>query len=159
MLRPLKTQQLLAIFKALDREKRGRLDLQELDYIFREILDTNLSAEELRHTMKHLISLGTVVEDSATPGHDGRPESLELDFSTFIDAVNGMLKQRSLEEILGGAFTKLTGGRDRITVEDLLKLANKIGIDSGGDARVRLVTRMPNESADFEEFCQCVSGT
>lgn len=158
-LRPLKTQQLLAIFKTLDREKRGRLGLQELDYIFAEVLGMNLSADELRYTMKHLISLGKVVEDHTVQGHDNRAESLELDFSTFIDAVNGMLKERPIEELLEGTFKKIAGGKDRITVEDMLNLANKLRIDSGNDARVRLVTRMPNESADLAEFCQCISGT
>ncbi|GIX64216.1 calmodulin CAM1 [Babesia caballi] len=157
-LRPLKTQQLLAIFKALDREKRGRLGLKELDQIFSEMLGTNLSADELRYTMKHLINLGTVSEDAAA-GHDPRSDAEEIDFSTFIDAVNGTLKLRPLEEILCGTFSKLTGGRDRITIDDLLRLADKAGIDSRSDARVRLVTRMPNESADFAEFCKCVSGT
>ncbi|ORM40352.1 uncharacterized protein BXIN_2197 [Babesia sp. Xinjiang] len=158
-LRPLKTQQLLSVFKVLDRDKRGRLGLQELDYAFSEMLDTNLSGEELSYTMKHLISLGTVADDATTHGHDNRSESQELDFSTFIGAVNSTLKLRSLEDIIAGTFGRLTGGKDRITVEDLLRLADKAGIESGSDARVRLVTRMPNESADLTEFCKCVSGT
>ncbi|KAK1442923.1 hypothetical protein BgAZ_304410 [Babesia gibsoni] len=159
MLRPLKTQQLLAVFKVLDREKRGRLGLEDLDRIFSEILGINLSVEELRYTMKHLISLGSVVKENASPGHDTGSNTMELDFSTFIDAVNSTIKQRPVEEILEGTFSMLTGDKDRITVDDMLDLSKKVGIDSGSDARVRIVTRMPNESADFAEFCQCISGT
>ncbi|CDR95401.1 hypothetical protein, conserved [Babesia bigemina] len=158
-LRPLKTQQLLSIFKVLDRQKRGRLGLQELDSIFSDMLGTNLSSDELRCVMKHLISLGAAAEYANVAGQETITDPQELDFSTFIDAVNSTIKLQPLEYILRGTFTKLTGGRELITVEDLLQLANKAGIASGSDARVRLVTRMPNESADFAEFCKCVSGT
>ncbi|GFE55726.1 2x Ef calmodulin-like [Babesia ovis] len=158
-LRPLKTQQLLPIFKVLDREKKGRLGLQDLDYVFAEMLGTNLSAEELNFTMKHLISLGTVAGGAAAHGHESRADTQELDFSTFIDLVNSTLKLRPLEDILSGTFAKLAEGKDRITVEDLLKLAKKAGIEAGSDARVRLVTRIPTESADLKQFCKCVAGT
>ncbi|EDO05365.1 hypothetical protein BBOV_I002830 [Babesia bovis T2Bo] len=158
-LRPLKTQQLLSIFKVLDRNKKGRLTLQDLDYAFSEMMNTSVSAEELHFTMRHLISLGTGEDGKATHGHDNRAEQEELDFSKFIDVVNSTLKLRTLEDILAGTFNKITGGKDRITVEDLLKLAQKAGIESGSDARVRLVTRMPTESADLAEFCKCVAGT
>ncbi|AFZ80776.1 hypothetical protein BEWA_001830 [Theileria equi strain WA] len=142
----LKSGELLDLFKSFDSGNKGALNRADLSHIFANVLGNKQTDEEIQALMQHIA------------GKDIQGNDVEaIDFAMFKDLVNNTLKNQPIEAILRGPFKKISGGKGEVTIDELLDFAGKAGIESGSDAKVRLMARMPDGKANFEEFCKCVA--
>lgn len=142
----LKPGQLFELFKSFDSENKGVLTRADLSHIFSNLLGNKQTNEEIQALMQHIA------------GKDIQGDDVEvIDFAMFADLINETLRTKPLESVLKNMFKKITGGREEVTIDDLLEFAGKAGIESGSDARVRLTARLPEGRANFQDFCRSVA--
>ncbi|XP_954210.1 uncharacterized protein TA20255 [Theileria annulata] len=81
-----------------------------------------------------------------------------LDFITFSNSINNILKINSLEILLKNIFDNISNNKNYITIDDIINFTLKCNIKLSEDSKLKLTSRF-STNINFNQFIQIIINT